>query len=74
MKFVSWSGEKDIELLDCPFCGNQPVVSHIGNDNTKVRKIEIKCPCCHAKRTDAAMKHDFDWLEKVAVRNWNERI
>ena len=74
MTFKSWDNEKEFFLLGCPFCGAEPKVNHIGNNYTKKRKIEIKCQKCRVKRTDAALKYGFDFLEKVAVEAWNERV
>ena len=73
MKFKSWDNTKELTLLNCPFCGTEPEVGHIGNDHTKRREIEIKCPKCRIKRTDAALRYGFDFLEKVAVEAWNQR-
>lgn len=61
------------ELLPCPFCGTNPIVETIGNDYTKSRKITIKCPSCRIQRTDAALRHGFEWLEEVAADQWNSR-
>jgi len=74
MKFKSWDNTKEIELSNCPFCGSEPIIKHIGNDYTKTRSIEIKCPKCRIKRIDAALRYDFSWLEKVAAGNWNQRF
>lgn len=73
MKFESWDETKEYELNSCPFCGGRPEVIHIGNNHTKTRKIIIKCRRCRCQRTDAALRHNFDWLEKVAVDNWNQK-
>lgn len=73
MKYKTWCETKEIELNDCPFCGGEPKVSHIGNDHTKKRKIEIKCSKCRIKRTDAALIHSFSWLEDVSAKNWNQQ-
>ncbi len=62
------------KLLSCPFCGSTPVVKHIGNNYTKRRAIEIKCPKCRIKRTDGAIQFGFDWLERTAAENWNKRL
>lgn len=69
----SWCGTKEIKLIDCPFCGSKPRMIHIGNDHTKKRKIEVKCPSCRIKRVDAAISHSFEWLEDIAAKNWNQR-
>ncbi len=61
------------ELKLCPFCGTQPVKRFIGNEHTKKRSIEISCPKCRIKRTDAAFIQSHEWLDKVATRNWNQR-
>ena len=72
--FISGYTGKTINLLDCPFCGCDNIeLSHIGNDHTKSRKINVKCKGCRASRTDAALRHNFDWLEGVAVTAWNRR-
>lgn len=72
-KFLSWDEVTEVELLSCPFCGGEPEVKHIGNDRSKKRAIEVKCTGCRVKRTDAAIRFDFFWLEKVAAENWNQR-
>lgn len=60
-------------LMTCPFCGTQPEVKYAGNDWSKSRKITVKCPECRCQRTDAAIRHGFEWLEGVAEKNWNQR-
>lgn len=61
------------KLIACPFCGETPKIIYTGNDHTKIRKIKIKCPKCRIERTDAAMQHDFEWLERISIANWNKR-
>ena len=74
MKFKSWDLTREIELMDCPFCGGEPAVAHIGNEHTKSRKIEIKCKKCRCKKVNAAIHHEFSWLEAVAANDWNQRF
>ena len=52
------------------------LISIIGKKSipTKRRMIEIKCPKCRIKRTDAALRYGFDFLEEVAVKAWNQRV
>ena len=61
------------ELLPCPFCGGKAEICHFGNEYTKSRKVVIKCTKCRITRIDAALKHGFDWLDKVAIAAWNQR-
>jgi len=74
VKFKTWGGTNERELLPCPFCGGEPIVKYIGNNLTQARKIEIKCTRCRIKRIDATVRHSFDWLEDVAVGGWNQRV
>ena len=62
------------EILPCPFCGGMPSIKYIGNEYTKKRAIEVKCHKCQVKRIDAALAHGFDWLEEIAIKNWNQRF
>jgi len=73
MKYKSYNGIDEIKLLSCPFCGHFPIIKYIGNDYTKNRKIEIKCPNCRIKRVDASKLHNFYFLEKVMAKLWNKR-
>ena len=64
-------------LLPCPFCGEKPMWHRIGNEYTKSQKIVVKCPKCRVQRTDAILNgygHTTEWLEEVAIKNWNQRI
>ncbi len=74
MEFQPFEGDKMIYLLVCPFCGSDPSIKHIGNNYTRARKIEIKCTACGIKRMDATIKHNFEWLERIAAENWNKRF
>jgi hypothetical protein len=60
-------------LLPCPFCGADPEWRYKGNEYSKSRSITIRCPKCRFERTDAAMRHDFNWLERVSAEAWNRR-
>ena len=62
-----------MELKPCPFCGGKAKKIFIGNDFTKKRSIEIKCTNCRIKRTDAAIRHNHEWLDKIATEAWNTR-
>jgi hypothetical protein len=61
------------ELLPCPFCGSAPVIRPQGNEWTKSRRVTIKCPECRIERSDAAIRHDMDWLIAQAIDGWNRR-
>lgn len=60
-------------LLPCPFCGAKPNITFVGNDYTKKRKVNVKCPKCRAERTDAGIRTNLNDLAVVAIKNWNER-
>lgn len=64
------------KLLPCPFCGSTPTWYLIGNMVTRTKKIIVKCPNCRVQRTDAISNsgHNIEWLEEVAIKNWNQRI
>ena len=65
------------KLLPCPFCGSAPLWHLIGNGFTRSQKIVVKCPKCRVQRTDAILnghRHTIEWLEEVAIKNWNQRI
>lgn len=63
------------KLLNCPFCGSEPKVKRIGNEHTKRRSIEVKCSgsLCRASQVNAAIHHDFKWLQDVSIKAWNNR-
>lgn len=71
MIFKSYDDKREYKLNRCPFCGGEPNVSFIGNEFGKKRKIVIKCKKCRCQRTDATLKNNFEWLEDIAVNNWN---
>ena len=76
VKVKSWYEGKEVELLNCPFCGGEPEMLHKGNDYSKKREITVKCTNAHCRiqRTDAALRHGFDWLENMAAEGWNKRV
>ena len=61
------------DLKPCPFCGASAIVKMIGNDYSRKRSVEIKCSVCRVTLTNAAIRHDFDWLMKVSAEAWNMR-
>ena len=63
----------DVDVNSCPFCGSQPEISHIGNSCSKTQKIELKCPCCRIKRTNAVISHSIEWCLNSSVEQWNMR-
>lgn len=74
MEFKSAYTGKVITLESCPFCGSDDIeFGHIGNEHTKIRKIEVRCKSCRIQRRDATFTGGFEWLEDVAMKNWNQR-
>lgn len=76
-KTMALSGvtKKDDRLLPCPFCGSKPVMQFQGNAYTRSRELTIKCtnPKCRIQRTDGAIKHGHEFLDKIGVEAWNRR-
>lgn len=56
----------DYQLLDCPFCGNQPILDihppYPGEDDSFA---VIRCPTCGISK-----QHDYP---EVVVKWWNTR-
>ncbi|KXJ45843.1 Lar family restriction alleviation protein [Marinobacter sp. Hex_13] len=64
------------KLKPCPFCGSEaaePVF--IGNDNTRRRKVTIRCkaPGCTQGVTVGALRFSHEWCHAEAVKKWNSR-
>jgi Lar family restriction alleviation protein len=66
--------EKKYELLPCPFCGGQPLLTTHGNEYTKNRGTEIKCSDCIVIRKTYAIKHSLGWTIDTAIEAWNRRV
>lgn len=67
------SDAEKIGLPECPLCGGDLDVIRRGNDHTKSREVTVKCSRCRLQRTDKAVRHGFDWLEKGQAEWWNKR-
>jgi hypothetical protein len=63
----------DDKLSACPFCGGKAAARYVGNDHTKKRSIMVRCTVCRITRTDSMLKHEWDWLENIAIEGWNKR-
>ena len=62
------------DMLPCPFCGEIPKLTFIGNDYTKQRKVIIKCPKCRITLVNAGRITDSIQLAKWSIDRWNNRI
>lgn len=70
---MSYAEGIDHKLDLCAFCGGTASATYVGNDRSKKRSITVKCSVCRVRRTDAALRHGFDWLEDIAIKGWNQR-
>ena len=61
-------------MLPCPFCGGEPKLTFIGNDYSKVRKVEIKCKQCRVSIMNAGIKSSSEQLAKYGIASWNSRV
>jgi hypothetical protein len=63
------------ELKPCPICNGEMEIRRQGNDYTKKRRIVLLCKTfgCTVRFSMAAIKHDFDWLERRITERWNTR-
>jgi Restriction alleviation protein Lar len=66
--------KEESKLLPCPFCGGIPNIIRIGNEHTKKRSVEVKCPICYTIQKTGAIRFSLDWCENVAVEKWNKRV
>ena len=62
------------ELLPCPFCGGFPRILFIGNNRTRIRRVEIKCSKCRTKRIDAGINRLHEDVAKTWINHWNDRV
>jgi len=62
------------EILPCPFCGKHARITFKGNSYTKSRTVEIKCTVCRANMLNATIRHDSEWIAKITIDSWNQRI
>lgn len=62
------------ELLPCPFCGGEAVLTFMGNDYAKSRKVEVKCPNCRAKIINAGIRIKSKELAIYSINAWNKRV
>lgn len=69
------SDERIVRLLPCPFCGETPRLTQIGNAHTPKRGIKIKCPTlgCVEFRT-CVIRNTIEWAEERSLEKWNTRI
>lgn len=72
MKIHNYDTELE-ELKNYPFCGGRPIAHLIGNQYKKKITIVIKCKKCRIERRDSTLRHSTEWLEEIAIRNWNQR-
>lgn len=61
------------ELKPCPFCGGEPVLTQHGNNDTRKRGTEIKCPACFVVHKVYAIRNTLDWTTEQAIERWNAR-
>lgn len=64
-----------VRLIPCPFCGETPNLTQIGNAHTRKRGIKIKCPTlgCVEFQT-CVIRNTLEWAEERAREKWNTRI
>lgn len=60
-----------MKLTFCPFCGGIPVMNKIGNEDSKIMAIEIKCTECLATMTYRSPYIRFEWVKEISIRSWN---
>jgi hypothetical protein len=68
------------ELLNCPFCGAEPIAFLKGNKFCTKISITIKCPKCLINRETGAINGiingigAIEWLEGKVIELWNNRV
>lgn len=61
-------------MLSCPFCGGEPQLTFIGNNYSKMRKVEIKCKGCRVIMVNVSIKSGSEQLAKWSIEAWNKRV
>ena len=61
------------QVRTCPFCNGKPVITHIGNDSTRLKRVAIQCSDCGVRIINSADTPNFKWLDNVTIEQWNER-
>ena len=74
-KMKSMYRNMELKLLECPFCGSEPILVNIGNKHTKKRTVKIKCSnkLCRCQIINSALIKSMDWTEDTSVESWNRR-
>lgn len=59
---------KEVELMNCPFCGGRSIIEQTGN-----KQLTIKCTECTVQRTQKVLRYSLDWLRTTMISQWNTR-
>jgi transcription elongation factor Elf1 len=55
------------EILKCPFCNGEPVLTERGNSYSKKRSTEIKCTNCGVEMIVGAISNSLEWCRETVI-------
>lgn len=69
IQFNSVHFKNVLEILPCPFCGNEAEIEQTGP-----KKMRIRCKACLIGIEQKVLRYTLEWLKGKLIESWNKRI